>query len=255
MGCDSDHNPKFRALAISASPTLFSFGSEVPPLSCFRQGYGCRDLSFRGLLTTLLQDVCAITESVAGKLVDQVAEVGARYGLDVSGYSTGVQSKVHRLGGQMLQIFIPKEDLNRLVYHSRPYGIPIEETCNTKAWLADPSTSAASCEGILDGQVRILFDPAVFVDPSRGRLFHYCGDWQFLGGDPDMEGSRAGFTLALRKVLAPVLRSRGKARLHHFLVTPRGDGVLGKAEGGAGYDGDVPSTTVATRSRARKKRH
>merc|ERR1712232_1093153 len=104
-------------------------------------GYGCRDLSFRGLLVALLHDVCAIPESAAGKLVDQLAEVGARFGLDVSGYSTGVQTKVHRLGGQMLQIFIPKEDINRLVYHSRPYGIP-------------------------------------------------------------MEGSRAGFTLALRKVLA-----------------------------------------------------
>jgi len=36
-------------------------------------------------------------------------------------------------------------------------------------------------------KVRILFDPAIFLDSSKGQLFHYCGDWEFLGGNVEME--------------------------------------------------------------------
>merc|ERR1719181_2432181 len=36
----ADNLPSFRRLAICASPTLFAFGSEAPPLNCFRHGYG-----------------------------------------------------------------------------------------------------------------------------------------------------------------------------------------------------------------------
>ena len=35
-------------------------------------------------------------------------------------------------------------------------------------------------------QVRILFDPELFLT-DKGRLFHYCGDWEFLGGDEEMK--------------------------------------------------------------------
>lgn len=73
-----DHDPWFRSLAISASPTLFAFGSEAPPLHCFREGYGCTDLSFRGLLTSLLKDVCKIHIQKAQDLVRELSDVGAR---------------------------------------------------------------------------------------------------------------------------------------------------------------------------------
>jgi hypothetical protein len=51
----------------------------------------------------------------------------------------------------------------------------------------------------------MLMAPEIFLDESRGRIYHYCGDWEYLGGSPDMEGSRAAFVLALRELLRPIL--------------------------------------------------
>jgi len=218
-----DHDPWFRSLAISASPTLFAFGSEAPPLHCFRHGYGIFGM-FRELLVKTLCDACDISTEKAGELVDELCEVGSKFGLQVQGYSSKYLLKpVTRLGGQMLQIFIAAEEVNKLVYHCRPYGVPIGSTVDVRAWLKDPRSAATN----LDGQVRILFNPEVFVDTSKTRLFHYCGDWEFLGGDANMTDSRAAFVLEMRRVLAPVLRRKDTRFLLNRLKHGTGDGDEG----------------------------
>jgi len=220
-----DHDPRFRALAISASPSLFASGSEAPPLHCFRRGYGCQDLSFRELLVKLLLDVFRMERSTTCQLVDELVVAALCYGLPCSGYGTGCQKgrNMGRLGGQMLQIFVARTEVDRIAYHSRPMGVPVRETRSVREWLASPWSQKRCKEGqLVDGQVRILFRPEVFIDPKRGRLFHYCSDWEFLGGDPDMEGSRAAFVVELRKLLAPVLRSQDASSVKERLCSPEG---------------------------------
>lgn len=204
-GAGQDHDPTFRALAISASPTLFSYGSEAPPLHCFRHGYGCTDLSFRGLLVKVLRDSCEVSEHYAGSLADQLAAVAHRFGIQGHNFGNRTATAPKRLGGHMLQIFIACSEVDKLVYHSLPFGLPIDSTKSVRNWLAGN-------ENAVDGQVRILFNPEVFIDPNRARLYHYCGDWEFLGGSPDMEGSRAAFVLELRKILQPVLKNAAQVR-------------------------------------------
>lgn len=212
----NDHDPKFRALAISASPTLFAFGSEAPPLHCFRHGYGCTDLSFMGLLTEVLRKASGTTPERAKKVAEELNGVARRFGLhgySGGGYGYGSSGTSddgpvpRRLGGQMLQIFVANDLVDTYVYHSRPFGVPIETTGSVRRWLTKKRGDVA-----VDGQVRILFHPELFLDGRKGRLFHYSGDWEFFGGDVDMEGSRAAFVQELRKVMQPLLH-KGNAAL------------------------------------------
>lgn len=205
-----DHNPQFRALAISASPTLFSFGSEAPPLQCFRSGYGCGDLSFRQLLVNTLSDACAVSGKRVGALADELAEAAARWGLRAHNYGNTTSANPGRLGGHMLQIFIARSEVDNFVYHCEPFGIPITTTASTNAWLAGTT-------GKVDGQVRILFHPELFMNSERGRIFHYCGDWEYLGGDPEMEGSRSAFVLEIRRILRDILHAEGAAEVRKRL--------------------------------------
>ena len=48
------------------------------------------------------------------------------------------------------------------VYHSEPYGIPIDT--EVLPWLESPK----SVKKALDGQVRILFDPELFTSGNLG---------------------------------------------------------------------------------------
>lgn len=207
-----DHDPRFRELAISASPALFAFGSEAPPLHCFRTGYGCSDVSFRKLLVELLRDTCGTNEVAAIACADELCDVALRFGLrddiyrDYTRPAKSTLTRPPRLGGQMLQIFIAREEVDKLVYHSHPFGTPIESTKSVKEWLANPGTPNNPAG--VDGQVRILCDPRVFMDPRRGRIYHYSGDWEFFGGSLDMPDSRAAFVAALRHAMAPLLSSR-----------------------------------------------
>lgn len=121
----------------------------------------------------------------------------APFGLQVGGYDPEARTELKRLGGHMLQIFISKKVVKKYVYHSKAFGIPIDTELDV--WLATPEAVGKE----LDGQVRILFDPELFLT-DKGRLFHYCGDWEFLGGDEEMKDSRAAFVAEIRRVLAPV---------------------------------------------------
>lgn len=207
-----DHNPEFRAVAISASPSLFAFESEAPPLSCFRGGYGCSDLSFHKLLCKILEEACDARPAQAAQTADELAKLGGRYGLRCTGYTQGKAPAIceGRFGGHMLQIFVHRSKVQELVYHSKPYGVPITQTKDMIRWLETGQPLP------INGQVRILFNPEVFTNEAHGRLFHYSGDWEFLGGDVDMEGSRAAFILEMRKLLteqnllqkAPLIKQR-----------------------------------------------
>jgi len=233
----ADHHPAFRALAISASASLFAFGSEAPPLHCFRAGYGCGDLSFRALLVELISDAYGVDASCAGKTVSALTALAAEYGLHASQYDHGKHTHGRRyLGGHMLQIFVPIAEADTLMYQSHPYGVPVDTDMPVSQWLTGQiprdrpaktdrkkknknpiNTTPSFDHRRVDGQLRLLFRPEVFTDPARGRIYHYSGDWRFLGGSREMEGSRAAFVAELRQLLAPLLPPEGNLALRERL--------------------------------------
>jgi len=70
--------PSFRRFAICASPTIFAFGSEAPPLDCFRQGYGI-PAQLNQLIQDLLQN--ATGKNVSHKCMEQLSRLAKRFGL------------------------------------------------------------------------------------------------------------------------------------------------------------------------------
>jgi hypothetical protein len=207
----ADNLPSFRKLAICASPTLFAFGSEAPPLDCFRHGYGI-PAPLGDLTCNLLIAATGKTSEDLQTCLKDLVDLAGKFGLMTHGYCNASGNGPNRLGGQMLQIFVHRREVDDIVYNSLPYGVPIE-TESVHQWLSgnDPQHE-------VDGQVRMLMRPDVFLDESRGRIFHYSGDWEFLGGSPDMEGSRAAFVQALRKILMPVLSSVSPVEMRNRLT-------------------------------------
>lgn len=208
-----DHNPNFRALAISVSCSLFAPGSEAPPLSCFSQGYSCSDLSFRGLLTGLLR-TCGVHDP--DYLADKIVEVGEKYRLPASPYKatgatgmfpflpTGMLSAPPSInrdeeslgGGSMLQIFIHKDTVDSLAYASYPMGVPIPGV---------PSLAEHLKDGHTEGQARIFMHPAVFTDTTKAHLYHYSASPLLSAMDSSVPLSRGAFIKDLRKTLEPIL--------------------------------------------------
>ena len=135
-----DHDPKFRALAISVSNSLFASGSEAPPLTCFRAGYSCMDLSFRGLLTSLLTTCGMSEQDEIEHLADQLADLAEAFDLQALPYrvkgrdlhsammlgGSGMTNNLRR--GHMLQLFVHKDYCDDICYRSAPYGKGFADT-------------------------------------------------------------------------------------------------------------------------------
>lgn len=116
-------------------------------------------------------------------------------------------------------------------------------------WLAGEDASRK-----VDGQVRILMRPEVFLDNARARIFHYAGDWEFHGGSPDMEGSRAAFIQELRKILQPILSDVSPADMRRRLTGEREGQTTTKRNGQGGYvEGTTPSAGKRTKNSRKKK--
>eukprot|EP00928_Gymnodinium_smaydae_P097207 TRINITY_DN8746_c0_g6_i1.p1 TRINITY_DN8746_c0_g6~~TRINITY_DN8746_c0_g6_i1.p1 ORF type:complete len:522 (+),score=73.61 TRINITY_DN8746_c0_g6_i1:72-1637(+) len=219
-----DHDPEFRKLALSVSPTLFAFGSEAPPLQCFRNGYGCTDLSFRNLLVETLRVACGSHVDV-DTLADELSELAEEYGLFADAYyKKKAASQKNRLpmGGQMLQIFVARAEVDAVAYRSHAYGVPVETSTPISQWLTQEGRTGKKVKTVgadarIDGQARLLFHPEMFSNPSRGRIYHYCGDWQFFGGDEHVPGSRGAMILKLRELLRPYIQLEDKDALRRRL--------------------------------------
>jgi len=155
----------------------------------------------------IVREGCGVDSKNAEVIVDELAEIGAQYGLFAHLYSSKALSKPftgHALGGQMLQIFISRKEVEHLVYRSLAYGYAHEDTKPISEWLY-PQEEPSPPDPI-DGQVRILCRPDVLVDPSRARVYHYCANWEFFGGSTEDEGSRAAFVQDIRKILGPLMK-------------------------------------------------
>lgn len=207
-----DHNPAFRAMAISANTTLFS-QDEGAPIQSFLLGYSCTDLSFRSVLLDILS-TCGLHKDSAERIIDNIARLCAQYQLDASGIGskvTGVvATNVQGINrGHMVQLFIHKSIVDDLAYASRPMGI------------LDPSRMPLSkhLRGVASGQARIFMHPTLFCDPDCARIFHYPAD-------PGFAHNRNRFQKELEALLEPILSTEA-AMLRAFKgiegIKPGGD--------------------------------
>eukprot|EP00727_Mastigamoeba_balamuthi_P013645 m51a1_g8903 hypothetical protein (777) ;mRNA; f:740566-743243 len=196
-----DHDPAFRALAISASCSLFATSTEAPPTSCFRSGYSCGDLSFRGLLTSTLEAVGVPQGEVAEALADELVDIGDRHRVVTWPYKRSDSGRrgAHAVmgaaagpAGHMLQVFVHKDHVDSIAYESLPMGVP----------TGRGPLSELLAAGRIDGQARVFMHPAVFTDTTKSRLFHYCADMGLSCMDPAVAGSRGALVQDLRKALS-----------------------------------------------------
>mmetsp|Transcript_18724 Transcript_18724/g.41774 ORF Transcript_18724/g.41774 Transcript_18724/m.41774 type:complete len:522 (-) Transcript_18724:155-1720(-) len=209
-----DHDPGYRLCGLSVSVSLFANQSSAPPITCFHQGYGSTDVYFREILRDLIVEAGSVRKSRAESCVDELVKLAHQYHLPATPFQSQHEARIENskdaaaVGGQMLQIFIAKSVVDQWAYHSHPLGRPFETKSSVQDWLAGERGAPA-----INGQARLLCDPVLFTNPQQGKIFHYAGNWEFHGGDPDMEGSRAAFVLALRRILDPILSSTTQTQL------------------------------------------
>jgi len=190
-GCKEDHETSFRGVGLSVSCSMFAFGSEAPPLQCFRGGYSCTDLSFQGLLLSLLAK-CKNESNKSQSVRDLAAKINEAARRNRVPALDGGSAE---LGGYMLQIFIHRSMVRQYAYPSEPYGVPID----------DDMITYVDGHQIADGQARVYFNPTVFVDTSKTRLCHYCARPLQSCMDTSVNMSRGSFIQELRALLKPIL--------------------------------------------------
>eukprot|EP00052_Salpingoeca_macrocollata_P027098 m.255633 g.255633 ORF g.255633 m.255633 type:complete len:521 (-) comp22694_c0_seq2:82-1644(-) len=182
-----DHNVKFRSVAICATTTLVGPDPEAPPKNVFLAGYCCSDVSFKGVLTQLLES-CYVPKDKVKKLADDIVKLSEKHGLDVSQFG-GKRCKSGR-AGHLLQIFMKRELVERFVYASLPFGV-LDKT-------RDPIEKHLNGPGPISGQVRILCHPSLFMQASQVRMFVYAADETF-------HDNREKFQEELTALLKPIL--------------------------------------------------
>ena len=125
-----------------------------------------------------------------------------------------------QLPGYMLQLFVHKSVAEQHAYPSQAMGIPI----------AGSITKYLAKDGCADGQARVYFDPQTFLDPRKGRVFHYCAR---PSQGMARSASSTPFLRALRSAIAPLVTGEQRA---DTIVALGLEGLLGlnDAAGGSG---------------------
>eukprot|EP00406_Dinophysis_acuminata_P018692 CAMPEP_0179336896 /NCGR_PEP_ID=MMETSP0797-20121207/67309_1 /TAXON_ID=47934 /ORGANISM="Dinophysis acuminata, Strain DAEP01" /LENGTH=558 /DNA_ID=CAMNT_0021050457 /DNA_START=65 /DNA_END=1741 /DNA_ORIENTATION=+ len=185
---DQDHNPAFKAVGLCATSSLLAHDSEAPAKSVFLMGYSVGSL--KGVLEKLLGAVGVPKPKVA-KLAADIIELAAEHGLDTSGVPGGKKCKSGR-SGHMLQIFLRRELIDKYVYPAFPFGVPDKKR--------DLPLSKYLAEGEpIEGQVRITFNPDVFLRATYARMFTFSAD-------PTYHKNRPDFIRDLVGLLEPILK-------------------------------------------------
>eukprot|EP00927_Polykrikos_kofoidii_P044232 TRINITY_DN38254_c0_g1_i1.p1 TRINITY_DN38254_c0_g1~~TRINITY_DN38254_c0_g1_i1.p1 ORF type:complete len:747 (-),score=121.37 TRINITY_DN38254_c0_g1_i1:164-2404(-) len=185
-----DHDPEYRAVAISTMVSLCAMGPECSPPIFFLSGYaeGCADMSFRSVLDHLLE-ACFVPKKAVKSLGDKILKLCEKYGLDVSPFG-GAKCPSGK-SGHLLQIFIRRNLLDELVYASEPWGVIDEEHQPISKWLNGNCNTSY-------GQARILANPKHFMTSNSVRMF-------VASADPTFHESRKEFQAEMRAALKEVL--------------------------------------------------
>jgi len=185
-----DHDPRFRAVAISATSSILAGDSEAPPKNIFLSGYSCTDLSFVGVLEGLLVS-CGVPASLKTTLGQKIIEMCATYGLDASQFK-GKPCKSGR-AGHMLQLFVKRSIVDKYVYAAHPFGVVDKKRPVLSKYLEG--------KGPIQGQVRIVTNPSAFMRGNAVRMYVYSADETF-------HAKRGDFQKALTSLLTPIIGAR-----------------------------------------------
>jgi len=201
-----DHHPDYRAVAISVMCSLVALGPEVSTPTMFLAGFSQFDLSFMHVLHKTLAE-CHIPKHKVEQIAARVIALSEKYGLDVSRFG-GKASETGR-SGHMLQIFVRRSMLDRLVYSSKPYGPLDPQRHPISAWLASDAKTN-------HGQARILAHPKWFLSPRYVRMFMASADQRF-------HEQRPSFQLELVKMISeafspPEVRQKAAADILNGVV-------------------------------------
>lgn len=185
---DRDHNPAFRGVGLCGVSSLLAPDSEAPPKSCFLAGYSVGPLT--GLLESLLKS-CGVPAAKIGPLSKNIVKIAGKHGLDAKAYG-GAACKSGR-AGHYLQIFVRRDLVDTYVYPSFAFGVPDKKR-------QKPLSKHLEGSHIMDGQIRITFNPDVFLRASCVRMFVFSAD-------PSFHAKRQAFQKELTDALKPVLAS------------------------------------------------
>jgi len=143
----------------------------------------------KGVLEKLLGN-CGVPKGKVNSLSKDIINLALKHGLDTSGIPGGKTCKSGR-SGHMLQIFLRRELCDQFVYPAFPFGVP-DEARNL------PLSKYLAEEAPIQGQVRITFNPDVFLRAIYARLFTYSAD-------PTYHANRPAFIKELVGLLEPIL--------------------------------------------------
>lgn len=183
-----DHHPSFRRVALSVMCSLASTGPEACVAMVFIAGYSCKDLSFRRMLENLLES-CYVPRPKVKKLADDIIALSEKHGLDVSQF--GGKACKSGKAGHLLQIFIKRHLVDRLVYAAKPYGPIDEDRMPVSQWMNSNKSFSV-------GQARIVGHPKYFMQANSVRMF-------VASADPTFHRNRKAFQEELVRLLGMIL--------------------------------------------------
>eukprot|EP00929_Paragymnodinium_shiwhaense_P109021 TRINITY_DN75387_c0_g1_i1.p1 TRINITY_DN75387_c0_g1~~TRINITY_DN75387_c0_g1_i1.p1 ORF type:complete len:530 (-),score=103.09 TRINITY_DN75387_c0_g1_i1:237-1826(-) len=183
-----DHDPRYRAVGLSAMLSMVATGPECCIPMVFVGGYSCKDVTFRGVLENVLES-CYVPKAKVKALADQIIALSEKHGLDVSQFG----GKACKSGkpGHLLQIFLKRNLVDKLVYAAKPYG-PLDNERMPMSQYMDKNQSFAV------GQARIVAHPKYFMQANQVRMF-------VASADPDFQTNRQQFQTELIELLSLIL--------------------------------------------------
>merc|ERR1719330_24891 len=183
-----DHHPSFRRVAVSVMCSLASTGPEACTAMVFIAGYSCKDLSFRGVLENLLES-CYVPKAKVKELAAKIIELSEKHGLDVSQF--GGKSCQSGKAGHLMQIFVKRSLVDKLVYAAKPYGPIDEERMPISKWMN-------SDKSVQVGQARVVAHPKYFMRADCVRMY-------VASADPTFHSNRREFQKELVGLLSMIL--------------------------------------------------
>lgn len=183
-----DHHPSFRRVAVSAMCSLASTGPEACTAMVFIAGYSCKDLSFRSVLENLLES-CYVPKPKVKELADKIIALSEKHGLDVSQF--GGKACQSGKAGHLMQIFVKRNLVDKLVYAAKPYGPIDDDRMPISKWV----NSGKSAQ---QGQARVVAHPKYFMRADKVRMF-------VASADPTFHKNRQAFQRELVGLLSMIL--------------------------------------------------
>lgn len=202
-----DHNPGFRQVGISAMSSLASTGPEACTARVFVSGYSCKDVSFKGVLESVLE-ACHVPPEKVANLASNIINLSEKHGLDVSQFG-GKPCKSQK-AGHLMQVFVKRDLVDELVYAAEPYGRVDLSRMPVSKWVNSNVSSAR-------GQVRIVAHPKFFMQANCVRMF-------VASADPTFHRNRRAF----------------QEELCH-LIKELGDSAMRERAAACIYGGTLPS--------------